>query len=159
MAASLVALVARRSSDWADAPGIAAQAASLRTRLVELADEDVTAYGAALEALSAAQDAGGSRDRLLGVALERAADVPLRIAAASADVAALGALAAVEGRAPLRPDAATGTLLAEAACRAAVRLVEENLTTLEGDARLDEAHRLATAAAAARAAALGAPQP
>jgi len=149
MAASLVVLVGRRSPTWPEAAGVAAQAGSLRTRLVGLADEDVRAYAAALEALAAARDTGGARDHLLGVALERAAEVPLRIAGSCADVAELAALAASSGEPQLRPDATAAALLAEAACRSAVRLVEVNLATLPGDRMRDEA--LVHAAEAARA--------
>ena len=149
MAASLVVLVGRRSPTWPEAAGVAAQAGSLRTRLVGLADEDVRAYAAALEALAAARESEGARDHLLGVALERAAEVPLRIAGSCADVAELAALAASSGQPQLRPDATTAALLAEAACRSAARLVEVNLATLPGDPMRDEA--LVHAAEAARA--------
>ncbi len=155
MGAALAALVCRASSEWDDAPGIAAQATTLRARLVELADEDVRAFGAVLEAMDAARDSGGRRDRLLGVALERAAEVPLAIAAAAADVAELAALAATEGKAALQPDATAGALLAEAAAVAAARLVEINLATLPGDELLEQANRHATAAGDARRRALG----
>ena len=92
---------------------------------------------------------------MLGVALERAAEVPLAIAAATADVASLASLAAVEGVETLQPDAIAAALLAEASCRSSARLVEVNLATLPGDAREGEARAHAAAAAAARAAALG----
>ena len=127
----------------------------LKSRLVELAEEDVRAYAAALEALAAARESEGARDRMLGVALDRAADVPLSIAAASADVAALASVAAVNGPEALQPDAIAAALLAEAACRSSARLVEVNLATLPGDVREAEARDHAAAAAAARAAALG----
>jgi formiminotetrahydrofolate cyclodeaminase len=151
MAASLVVLVARRSDDWADGPGVAAQAGVLRARLTELAEEDARAYAGAMEALAAARGSGGDRDRMLGLALERAADVPLAIAAATADVAELAAQAAASGPPVLRPDAAAAALLAEAACRAAARLVDVNLTTLPGDPRSDAAREDADAAARSRA--------
>ncbi len=154
MAASLVTLVARRSSEWADGPGVAAQAVTLRERLVELADEDVRAYAAAMEALAAARGTGGDRDRMLGVALERAADVPLAIAAAAADVAELAANAAAAGTPALRPDATAAALLAEAACRAGARLVEVNLSMLPDDPRLATARDDTVAAARARGKAL-----
>jgi glutamate formiminotransferase/formiminotetrahydrofolate cyclodeaminase len=157
MGAALVALVCRASTDWAEAPGIAAQATTLRARLVELADEDVRAFAAALEALDAAGEAGGSRDRLLGLALERAADVPLAIAGAASDVAELAALAAAEGKPGLQPDAAVGATLAEAAAAAAARLVHVNLATLPDDERVLRASAYADAARAARDRVLGAP--
>lgn len=156
MGASLVTLVAHQSRSWAEAPGIAAQATALRDRLAVLADEDADAFAAALEALHAAESSGGSRDRLLGVALARAADVPLQIAAAAADVSELGSLAAANGSPALRPDAVTATVLAEAAARAAAQLVATNLASLPGDTRDAEAASHAAAAARARAAALSA---
>lgn len=156
MAASLVVLVGRLSPSWPEAAGVTAQAASLRTRLIGLAEEDVRAYAAALEALAAARESGGARDHLLGVALEGAADVPLRIAGACADVTALGAQAVFSGKSELRPDATAAVLLAEGACRSAARLVEANLATLPGDARRAEALVCAAEAAQARERALAA---
>lgn len=155
MGAALVAMVCRASSAWDDAPGIAAQATTLRARLVELADDDIRAFGAALEAMSVARDAGGERDRLLGVALEKAAEVPLAIAAAAADVTELAALAAANGKHGLRADATAAALLAEAAAVAAARLVEVNLTALSGDERVERANGHVAAAADARSRALG----
>jgi formiminotetrahydrofolate cyclodeaminase len=155
MAASLVALVARHSPGWRDAAGVAAQATVLRERLVALAEEDIRAFAAAMEALAAASGAGGGRDRLLGVALERAAEVPLQIASASADVAELAALAAVEGAPTVQPDATAAALLAEAAATSSAHLVLVNLTMLPDDARAIEAEACANVAASARERALG----
>ena len=73
------------------------------------------------------------RDFALGAALLQAAEVPLRIAEAAADVAELAALAAAEGSPHLRPDATAAAALAEAATRAAAHLVEINLATVPGD--------------------------
>jgi len=64
-------------------------------------------------------------------------------------VALLAAEVARLGDPSLRPDAQTSVLLAEAATRAAARLVVENLASGEGE-RGEEARRLAEAAAAAR---------
>jgi len=69
----------------------------------------------------------------------------------------LGTLAAElvrAGNQNLIGDAVTGALLAEAACRAASRLVEINLQDVAGDGRRSEASRLAVRAARAREAAL-----
>jgi formiminotetrahydrofolate cyclodeaminase len=158
MAASLVTLVARRARDWPDAAGVAAQGSALRARLLRLADEDARAYAAAMEALAAARESGGERDRMLGLALERAADVPLAIAGAAADVTELAAAAARHGPAALRPDALTAVLLAEAACRSGARLVEVNLAMLPEDGRVVEARALTAAVQRSSAAALEAEQ-
>jgi formiminotetrahydrofolate cyclodeaminase len=134
-AAALVGLVARASPAWREAPGIAAQAATLRDRLLELADQDVTAFAAALAALREPARPGEDRDARLGRALGLAADAPLAIAEAAADVAELAALAVAEGRPDVRPDAAVARELASAAARGAAALVETNLTTVPGDPR------------------------
>jgi formiminotetrahydrofolate cyclodeaminase len=155
MAASLVTLVARRSPGWRDADGVAAQAVMLRERLVDLAAEDARAFAAAMEALSAARGTEGGRDHLLGVALERAADVPLLIASACADLAELAALAAFEGAPTLQPDATAAAVLAEAAAVSCAHLVRVNLATLPDDTRVLEAEASADVAALARARALG----
>jgi glutamate formiminotransferase/formiminotetrahydrofolate cyclodeaminase len=156
MAAALVALVARQSTNWDESRGVAAQSSALRSRLVGLASEDIRAYAAALEALSAAHETEGRgrHDHLLGVALANAADVPLEIARTAADVAELAALAASAGKEALRPDATTAAALAEAATRSAARLVEVNLATLPGDGRRDAAAAHAAAASDARRRAL-----
>jgi formiminotetrahydrofolate cyclodeaminase len=85
----------------------------------------------------------------------KAAEVPLQIAEAAADVADLAALASSEGSSHLQPDATAAAILAEAAVRAATHLVEINLATVVGDHHSRQAAMLAAAAAAARERALG----
>ncbi len=155
MAASLVTMVARGSRSWADGPGIASQARALRVRLTTLGDDDATAFGRVLETMQDRSGTTEQRDFALGVALLEAADVPLRIAEAAADVADLASLAAAEGSPHLRPDASAAAALAEAATRAAAHLVEINLATVTGDRHTKRAALMAAAAAAARARALG----
>ena len=151
MASGLVRLVARVSHDWEDGPGIAAQAAALGDRTLVLADEDHRAYTHAVEQLRAPD-----RDATLGRALRRAAEVPLQISEAAADVAMLAALAARDGAESVRADAWAAATLAEAASAAAARLVHVNLTTLPDDDLSTRADLAAGAAAAARDAALAA---
>lgn len=154
LGSGLVRLVASVSPDWDEAPGVAAQAGALADRLLVLADDDVRAFAEALEALRTRR-AGG--DRELGAALARAADVPLAIAEAAADVAELAALAAEHGKPDVRPDAGAAAALAEAAAAVAADLVRVNLGTLDGDERATRASAAASAAAAARAVALARP--
>jgi formiminotetrahydrofolate cyclodeaminase len=149
MASGLVRLVARVSHDWDEGPGIAAQAAALGDRSLMLADEDHVAYAHALEQLRSPE-----RDAALGMALRRAADVPLRIAEAAADVAALAALAARDGADSVRGDAWAAATLAEAASTAAARLVHVNLATRPDDDLSLRADAAARAAATARDVAL-----
>ena len=149
MASGLVRLVARASRDWEEAPGIAAQAAALGDRALVLADDDHRAYAAAVEQLRAPE-----RDAALGRALRRAAEVPLSIAEAAADVAALAALAARDGADSVRGDAWAAATLAEAASVAAARLVQINLATRPDDELSTRADMAARAATAAREVAL-----
>jgi methenyltetrahydrofolate cyclohydrolase len=143
LAASLVAMAARFSSEWEDAAGAVAQAEALRARLLPLADEDAHAYENFLLARRMSQDVEAEvRDAAIGDALSRAADVPLAIAEAAHDVASLAAELAERGNPNLRGDAATAALLAEAAVRASANLVEINLATRVGDERIERAHEL-----------------
>jgi len=150
MAAELVAMTARAASDWADAPGVAAQARTLSARLVPLATTDADAFTRVVD-LRADPDAD-ARD--LGPALEHAADVPLAIADAAAATAELAALAASWVSGAEKTDAVAAAALAEGAARSAAALVHANLATRPGDARSLRADQLVRAAAEARAAAL-----
>jgi formiminotetrahydrofolate cyclodeaminase len=154
MAASLVTMVARGSRTWSDGAGIAAQARALRARLTMLGDQDAEAFAQVLAIMRSTPGTTEERDVVLGEALVQAAEVPLAIAEAAADVAELAALAAAAGSPHLRPDATAAAALAEAAVRAAAHLVEINLATVAGDQHSARAELLAAAAAGARARAL-----
>ena len=150
-AAGLVAMVARCSKEWDDAGGIAAQALALQARAAPLADADAEAWEDALSALRRAgagggDDGGPRRDHTLERKLERAAVVPLEIAALGADVAALAAVAGGRCDGAYRADAAAAAALAAGGARAAAHLVEVNLGVQEGDERLAEARRSEQAA-------------
>jgi len=125
------------------------RAAALRARALELADADLGSYAPVLEAqrLPAGDP---SRTERLAAALSSAADVPLAIAEAACEIAELAAEQARSGRPGLEGDATTGALLAEAATRAATRLVELNLSTHPDDPRLRAATDLTTRATTAR---------
>lgn len=155
MAASLVTMVARGSGDWDDAAGVAAQGRALRARLLELGDADTQAFANVLMRMREPTGTAEQRDFALGDALLQAAEVPLRIAEAAADVAELAAFAAAEGAPQLRPDASAAATLAEAAVRASTHLVEINLATVAGDRHSARGVELAEAAATARERALG----
>jgi formiminotetrahydrofolate cyclodeaminase len=155
MAASLVGMAARTSTGWSGAGGAAAQASALRRRLVPLALADAIAFAEALEALDEVA-AGREQHEELGAKLDRAAELPLRIAEAAADVAELAAVAAECADGPSRTDAIAAAALAEGAVVAAVHLVELNLRTTPGDDRSRRGGELVAAAAASRERALGA---
>jgi formiminotetrahydrofolate cyclodeaminase len=157
-AAGLVTMAARNSAgDWQEAGAIAAQAATLRRRLEELAPENDEAYQRALAALGRPDELeSGSRDEAIGASLERAAAIPLAIAEVAANVAELAAVVAEEGDQRSRGDAAAAAMLALGATRAAAHLVEINLGVRELDERRLRANRLAADAAAASARTLAA---
>lgn len=157
MAAALVTMVGRGSSSWPDGAGIAAQARALRSRLTALGADDAAVFEQVLVTMRDRSGTPEQRDFALGAALIRAAEVPLQIGEAAADVAELAALAATDGASHLRPDAAAAAALAEAAVRASTHLVEINLAVVPGDRHSERASQLSAAAAAARERALGAP--
>ena len=147
-AAAVLAMAARVSN----AGGLVAQAEALRTRTAPLAQVDAETYE---QALSARDDASAlrqeQRDWEIGKAFARAAEPPLEIARAAADIAELAAELALNGAPEIRADAVAAAALAAGAARGCVALVQVNLTAVDGDARVAEAGRLADAAAAAAA--------
>jgi formiminotetrahydrofolate cyclodeaminase len=156
-AAGLVTMVARHSrSSWADAAGVAAQARKLQARCAPLAQQDAEAWEDALEALRGNGERAARPDSDLEAKLARAAEVPLWIAEAGADVAMLAALTAEMGDGTYRGDAAAAALLAHAGARVAANLVALNLGMRGDDMRLGRARRSEEAAAAAAARALDA---
>ena len=150
LAAALVEMAAEFSGkQWEGAADAAARARELRTRAMPLAEADAEAYGAVIAATRGTPD--------YDEALSRAADVPVAIAQAAADVAELAAELAACGNPNLRGDASTSALLAEAAARAAANLVEINLAEKGGDERIARARELASSAGAAAKRALAPP--
>jgi methenyltetrahydrofolate cyclohydrolase len=155
MAAALVEMVAASAEGWEERRGAAAQASALQARVARLAPLDADAYEAVLDAFERPADES-RRDFELARKLGYAAEVPLRLAEAAADVAELAALAAERGDPRRRPDAVAAALLAEAGARAAAHLVAVNLASAAGDGRVERAERAASAASAASARAGGA---
>jgi formiminotetrahydrofolate cyclodeaminase len=138
------------SAGWACALGAAlaemcgaAGAAELRARALALAEADLTSYAPVLAATTPEARAA---------ALSEAAEVPLAIAAAAAQVAQLAAGVVHGSKAG---DAATGAAVAAAAARSAAHLVELNLASTPEDPRLEQARAYAQAAAQAASSALG----
>jgi hypothetical protein len=141
-AATLVAVVARSSPEWAEASAALGQAEALVRRSRRLAAENVERYAVVLRLL----DEPGGGD--LGTALEHSAEVPLRIAEAAADVASLATHAADHCEPRFRPDLLAAAAIAAGAAAAAAELVAANLTALEGDERVARARDVAAGAAA-----------
>jgi methenyltetrahydrofolate cyclohydrolase len=148
MGAGLTAMCARNSRDeWPEARAATAQAETLRARIEPLAQADAEAYDGALAAFRLPELLEPEvRNATLGVALERAAAIPLAIAEVGADVADLAASLAEKGSQQVKGDAIAGALLAEAGTRAAAHLVRINLGATPEDARVMRAEANAEAA-------------
>jgi formiminotetrahydrofolate cyclodeaminase len=142
---------------WADARGMAIQAATVRARAREAGIANGRAYGAARDAL--ARPGATGREGELLAALTAAADTLLAIAAAGADGASLAAEVAGHCEAGLRADAAAAAELAVAATRSAAALVDVNLALLAGDHRRERAYSIVAAADRAGVAARAAVDP
>jgi methenyltetrahydrofolate cyclohydrolase len=150
LAAGLSSMAARLSTkQLADATGLAERAEGLRERVAPLARADAVAYGRVLVAQRACE--ADDHDGRVQAALSEAADVPLAIAEAGGEVAGIAARLASDGNPNLEGDALCAVLLAEAGVRAAMRLVEINLSSEPGeDGRLERARKLVETAASAR---------
>jgi formiminotetrahydrofolate cyclodeaminase len=129
------------------------RAGELRAAALALAEEELHVYAAVLDVLREPAEQPGRAERL-DAALSDAADSPLAVARAAAEVAEYAAEVADTGNRHLRGDAVSGALLAEAACAAAARLAEINLAGRPTDPRRTEASELPERALKARLAAL-----
>ena len=152
IAARLIGSVAQISAaSWSEAGGTKAQAEAIERRIAPVVDLDARRYEEALHALAERSSApAAERDAQLGKTLERAAEPPLQIAEAAADIAELAALAAERGEPAIRADAVSAAALAEAAATAAAALVEVNLGTLADDWRIERVRQLQLRAGDAR---------
>jgi methenyltetrahydrofolate cyclohydrolase len=129
---------------------IAERAAVLRAEMQALGDTELTAFEPVLEALRLPLD-DPSRARRIAAASSAAADSPIEIARAAAELAELASEVARAGNPNLIGDAQAGGLLAEAVCQSAVRLARINLAAAPADdPRLAEAGELVRRAAVAR---------
>lgn len=146
--------LSRADADRDRLSAVADRAAELRARELELAEQDERSYAPVLEAVRM-EASDPARDARLAAALSAAAEVPLAVAAGAAELAELAGTMVRDGSPQLVGDATAAALLAEAATRAAVRLVELNLAQAPQDGRLHVAAELAARARAARAAVLG----
>jgi formiminotetrahydrofolate cyclodeaminase len=143
MAAGLVAMAARLAHGWPKASEVIERAEALRSMMATLALADADAYANVVEALRL-PPSSPSRAAEVSQALSAAADVPLAVAEAAAEIAVLAALVAQEGNDRLRGDALVAAELAGAGARGAAELVAINLAGLE-DPRVGRAQDLAAA--------------
>jgi formiminotetrahydrofolate cyclodeaminase len=143
LAAGLVEMTAAfaRAEDDDRPAAVQERADALRTQALALAEEDLGAYAAVLDALRLPKDAPGRAERV-DAALSDATDTPLAIARAAGEVAALAAEMAHTSNVHVRGDALAAGLLADGACRAALQLVKLNLAERPDDPRLAQAREL-----------------
>ena len=148
LAAALAATAARFSREsWDGADAAAAQADTIRARVEPLAAEDVAAYS---EVLRLRRE--GADDETLGRALERAAELPFRLAEAAGDATQLAVHVASRCDPAVQVDAVAAAELARAGARIGSGIVAVNLATRLGDERAERARQLAEAADRALAA-------
>jgi formiminotetrahydrofolate cyclodeaminase len=162
LAAGLLAMVARFTpqTEGFDSASIARQADELRHEAMRLADDDVAAYQAYLDAAALPRDQESSaRQAAIRAALDTAAAVPFALAELAAEVARLGEQLAQAGNPRLRSDALTAAQLGGAVATAAAELVRENLRSSPDDPRSHEAERLAATASAAASRTAAPPPP
>jgi formiminotetrahydrofolate cyclodeaminase len=108
------AALAELAARFSDEREVVSRLVELRSRLLELADEDADAYTTFMRTKS-------DEDR------DRTIDVPLAIAEAASEAASLARTIAEGGNPRVAGDAEAGFLLAAAAAQVGVRLVEINL--------------------------------
>jgi formiminotetrahydrofolate cyclodeaminase len=148
-AAGLVEMTAR----YAGLRRVSRRAGALRAEALALAERDLYAYEPVLQALRLPVE-HADRASALDAALSDAADPPLELARAAAEVAELALEVVRASTRNLVGDARAGLLLAEASCQAAARLVAIDLARRPQDPRLKELSSLRERAARARAAEL-----
>jgi methenyltetrahydrofolate cyclohydrolase len=145
MAASFA--LARTDAPNESAAALHSRAGVLRSELLRLADADSRSYQPVLDALTLARS-DERRASALRAALSAAAEVPLEIAAAAAEVAELAdTIMQAPSNHLLLGDAGAALTIAAAAADAAARLVELNLDNAPEDRRLGAAARYARSAA------------
>lgn len=132
VAGAIATALAELAARFSDEREIASRLVDLRTRLLELGDEDAAAY---IDFMRTRSDA--DRDRTI--------DVPLAIAENASEVAGLARTLVESGNPRVAGDAEAGYILAGAAAAVGARLVEINLAG-SADPRLGRA-RAAVAAA------------
>ncbi|HEY0129416.1 MAG TPA: cyclodeaminase/cyclohydrolase family protein [Rubrobacteraceae bacterium] len=152
LAAALSSMAARFSIEHlAETETLVGTAEELRGRVMPLARADAAAYGRVLDAYRTPRGDEEGRRRRVREALSEAADVPLSIAEIGAEVSGIAVRLAEEGNPSLRGDAVTAAALAGAGVRAAITLVEINVSAGGADDdRLSRGRELLAAAAAAQ---------
>jgi formiminotetrahydrofolate cyclodeaminase len=156
LAAALTAMAGRYAVAKAEQPAemlaLVARADELRRSAAPLADLDGELYRKLLAALRMPREPDReARAQAIAAASERAAEPPMLVVQAAAEVSELAARLAESGNRNLRGDAATAAMLASAAADSAAILVAENLARMPDDQRLGRAAALTARARAAAA--------
>lgn len=115
---------------------IRADAEELRARLQELVTLDAVAYRAVAVAMKLPKDTDSQkaeREQTLQAALAGAAEVPLKVAEAAAEVARLSLPAAEKGNVNAVSDAGVAVVLADAAAQSAALNVKINLAWIRDE--------------------------
>lgn len=154
LAAALVAMAARYSTQGDLGEEQAQMAERLSSRAADLADADTVAYEAVIEAYAATGDGDSAhRAEQIRETMHRAAEVALEVAQLGAETgtlaAQLAAQLAVEGKRSVRGEAVTAVLLAEAATRSAAHLVAVDVDAGGDDELVRRAQRSVETAHAA----------
>lgn len=144
LGAALVSMVANLTvgrEKYADVQGQVADllvaSEGVRQRLEEFVTLDTKAYGAVAVAMKLPRDTDeqkAERTRVLQAALIGAADVPLRVAEAAAEVSRLSRRAAEMGNVNAVSDAGVAAVLADAAAQSAALNVKINLGWIADEA-------------------------
>ena len=134
--AGMVASMSRGKKAYAQFESQLSQALArlgeLREEFKEAIDADAESYSAVMKAYKSAKDSPDGA-RLITIALEQAATVPLGVAEASAEVARIAAELKPITNPNMASDLATSIALAKAALAGAVANVEINLVSLSQD--------------------------
>jgi formiminotetrahydrofolate cyclodeaminase len=151
LGAALVAMVARLTAGReryaaydAEMRTLLRQADALRQDLADLVDADSTAYTAVTAAYQlpkGSEELKAQRTAAIQVALRRAVEMPLAVAAACVAVLQLAGQAAGHGNRNAASDAAVAALMAYAGLQGAGRNVRVNLRTIRDEAFCREAEQ------------------
>ena len=141
MGAALVAMTARLTTGrrkfravQADMERVIERCDAIRASALELAEADAEAYGEGMAAFGLPRGSDGersSRQAAIASACEQASRVPLRVAAAAADVIELAAETAEKGNPNVISDAGAGAAMARTAIRICEMNVQANLGSIE----------------------------
>jgi formiminotetrahydrofolate cyclodeaminase len=144
LGAALVAMVCRLTIGRKNYEDVSAEfeamlprADALRHALLQLMEQDATAYGQVMTAyqLPKASDADkAARNAAIQAALKQAAEIPLNVATACATVLEMSAVAASKGNKHAASDGGAGSALAEAGLTSALLNVEINLGLIQDEA-------------------------